>query len=694
MRKLASLLIFCAAISLAAPYQQKAFNNGALPSSGAFPENIGLSWQDVVSIPTISTWSLNPAGDAAIVRTVTIDVETDTPSYGLHLLAINAQYTVPTALHGTTHPSAFYSFITNDTFVTLLPSQSSFGSWDFTLQALNYTTIPPAWAPTASKPTILKTVPLGNRRPQSMVYSAKARVLSVVLDEGSKNGSRGTPGPLALFSIAEQDNLWTIEQLTISLEGDLAINEIAAGDSAIVFTAHNPAIRPRNATRSILYFLDLSSPSCPIKISSGSFGAVWSPALSSNGQIAWLEQPEDGNWRGRKELWMYDGHISWKVPLKDWDLSISSVIFSKNSEALNLLTLHDQDTSIFHIWTPTRSSPPSSPVRIPSNGTIHSAYHVGITPLDHSHLIGVMSSLTSAHELWVISHSPHDDPAYNYENIRLTYFSKPTLRGRQLSEGESIEFVNELGSTVKGKVFLPSNTKSQENVPVVLLLHGDGNSGGWRNQWMQYWNQNALINEGYAVITVNPTGSEGYGDYFAQSLRFNWGNQTIKDISLGLTHSFALFSSLDSSSVTAMGYGAYGGFVTHWIQGHPTDFVTPNGEPVRWKKLVAHNGVLSPRWWAAETPCPAKVEWEFGEISYDDASPFSLWDPEHFAGEWAIPELVIHDGRDDCDAGPLSQSYASFALLQSRGVKSEILVSDKQAFSKWHRAIFELFVPL
>ncbi|KAE8543020.1 hypothetical protein D1P53_000507 [Cryptococcus gattii VGV] len=602
-----------------APYQQKAFNNEALPSSGACPKNIGLPWQDVVSIPTISTWSLNPAGDAAIIRTVTIDVETDTPSYDLHLLAINAQYTVPTALHGTSHPSALYSFITNDTFVTLLPSQSSFGSWDFTLQALNYTTIPPAWAPTASKPIILKTVPLGNRRPQSMVYSAKARILSVVLDEGSKNESAGTSGPLALFSIAEQDNIWTIDQLTISLESDLAINEIAAGGSAVVFTAHNLAIRPRNATRST---------------------------------------------------------------------------FSKNSEALNLLTLHDQDISIFHIWTPTRSSPPSTPVRIPSNGTIHSAYHVGIAPLDHSHLIGVMSSLTSAHELWVISHSPHDDPAYNYENIRLTYFSKPTLRGRQLSEGESIEFVNELGSTVKGKVFLPSNTKSQKKVPVVLLLHGDGNSGGWRNQWMQYWNQNALINEGYAVISINPTGSEGYGDYFAQSRRFNWGNQTIKDISLGLTHSFILFPSLDSSSVTAMGYGAYGGFVIHWIQRHPTDFVTPNGEPVRWEELVAHNGALSPRWWAAETPCPAKVEWEFGEISYDDESSFSLWDPEHFVGEWAIPELVIHDGRDDCDAGPLSQSYASFALLQGRGVKSEILVSDRQAFSKWHRTIFELLGPL
>lgn len=78
MRTSASfLIVFGAAVSLAAPYRQKTFNNGALSSSGAFPENIGLPWQDVVSIPTIDTWSLNPAGDASVIRTATIDVETD-----------------------------------------------------------------------------------------------------------------------------------------------------------------------------------------------------------------------------------------------------------------------------------------------------------------------------------------------------------------------------------------------------------------------------------------------------------------------------------------------------------------------------------------------------------------------------------------------------------------------------------------
>lgn len=143
------------------------------------------------------------------------------PSYDLHLLAINAQYSVPTTLHGATHPAALYSFITNDIFVTLLPSQSSFGSWDLTLQVLNYTTLPPARAPTASEPTILMTLRLGSRRPESMLYSAGPKILSIVLGGGSKDELAGPLGPLTLLSIFKLNEVWTVEQLTIFLENDL-----------------------------------------------------------------------------------------------------------------------------------------------------------------------------------------------------------------------------------------------------------------------------------------------------------------------------------------------------------------------------------------------------------------------------------------------------------------------------------------
>lgn len=161
-----------------------------------------------------------------------------------------------------------------------------------------------------------------------MLYSAGPKILSIVLGGGSKDEFAGSLGPLTLLSISKLDEVWTVEQLTVFLENDLIIDELAANDSAIAFTAHKPVIRPNNATRSILYFLDLFSPSFAVQISSGSFGAVFSPALSSNGQIAWLEQRDNGNWGGRKDLWMYDGHTPWKVPFKDWDLSPSRVIVS------------------------------------------------------------------------------------------------------------------------------------------------------------------------------------------------------------------------------------------------------------------------------------------------------------------------------------------------------------------------------
>jgi dipeptidyl aminopeptidase/acylaminoacyl peptidase len=148
-------------------------------------------------------------------------------------------------------------------------------------------------------------------------------------------------------------------------------------------------------------------------------------------------------------------------------------------------------------------------VRIPSNGTIHEATHIGITPLEHSHLVGVMSSLTAARELWVISHSPYDDPTDNYENIRLTYLSEPALSQRRLSEGQRVEFENDQDTTIHGRVFLP---QGEGPFPMVFYLHGDEEGGGWHDWWMPYWNPNAFLAEGYAVVTINPTGAEGYSD--------------------------------------------------------------------------------------------------------------------------------------------------------------------------------------
>jgi hypothetical protein len=98
-------------------------------------------------------------------------------SYDLHLLAINAQFTVPGVVHGPTHPEALYTFLTNDTFATLTPAGP--GQWDLTTQFLNYTSLPPAFPPSASKPSRMAQLSFGSK-PTQLVFSSQAGVLSVV----------------------------------------------------------------------------------------------------------------------------------------------------------------------------------------------------------------------------------------------------------------------------------------------------------------------------------------------------------------------------------------------------------------------------------------------------------------------------------------------------------------------------------
>ena len=158
--------------------------------------------------------------------------------------------------------------------------------------------------------------------------------------------------------------------------------------------------------------------------------------------------------------------------------------------------------SLFHFWTPQSLHETLKPIRIPSNNTIHSAVHIGITPLYHAHLIGVKSSLQEGKELYVISHDP-EDPTANYENIRLTQFSAPLQGKHDLGRGTAF-----LRGNVRGRVFLPEKPTG----PTILYIHGDEEGGAWHDWWMPYWNPNSFLDQGYTVIQVNPTGAEGYGD--------------------------------------------------------------------------------------------------------------------------------------------------------------------------------------
>ncbi|WRT63200.1 uncharacterized protein IL334_000103 [Kwoniella shivajii] len=353
----------------------------------------------------IDTWALNPAGEAAVIKVKKYTNER--PEYELHLLAINAQYTVPSVLYGQAVGESLYTFLDDKTFLTLIESRHK-GIWKLSSQTLNCTTIPPAFPPSASPAQMVTKLAVSSNVEQ-LIFSSGARILSLILKSGE----------VILLDLAEEKGNWKIKGKPRTPSFDnLVINDATSNATHLALTARSASSKLPSA----LYSLSLLDPDAtPQRLTTSSRNVLSSPTFGADNHLAWLSQVKDE----KRELWLWNGQDKWKVDLS-FEHSPKTVLFSKDGKAIYLLAEHETQQSLFHLWTPNQYAHDAiKPVRIPSNGTIYSAIHVGITPLDHAHLIGLKSDhdKNEGKELWVISHSPHQDPTYNYENIRLTYFT-------------------------------------------------------------------------------------------------------------------------------------------------------------------------------------------------------------------------------------------------------------------------------
>jgi dipeptidyl aminopeptidase/acylaminoacyl peptidase len=100
-----------------------------------------------------------------------------------------------------------------------------------------------------------------------------------------------------------------------------------------------------------------------------------------------------------------------------------------------------------------------------------------------------------------------------------------------------------------------------EKYPVILSIHGGphGMYGYGFNPTVQ-----ALAAHGYAVLLINPRGSSGYGQKFADGSINDWGGGDYRDLMKGVDEALARFPFLDKDRMGVMG-GSYGGYMTNWV---------------------------------------------------------------------------------------------------------------------------------
>ncbi|ALG09831.1 serine hydrolase [Kibdelosporangium phytohabitans] len=256
----------------------------------------------------------------------------------------------------------------------------------------------------------------------------------------------------------------------------------------------------------------------------------------------------------------------------------------------------------------------------------------------------VLATDTSFGEIAVV------DPATGAVDVRTQH--SPTV---ELFPREEREFTIGDGTVVHGWLLRdPARTGA---APLLLDIHG-----GPHNAWngtadsIHLYHQ-ALVARGWAVLLLNPRGSDGYGEDFYTGAVGEWGRADVRDL-LDPLDQLVAEGVADADRLAVAGY-SYGGFMTCYLTSRDDRFAA-----------AVAGGVVSDLTSMAGTS-DAGHYLAVGELggsseSYAELSPFAQ------VTQVRTPTLVLQGAQDDrC---PVGQAEQWFSALHTRGVPSRLVL--------------------
>ena len=196
--------------------------------------------------------------------------------------------------------------------------------------------------------------------------------------------------------------------------------------------------------------------------------------------------------------------------------------------------------------------------------------------------------------------------------------------------------------------------------PLLLDVHG-----GPHNAWnaaadeIHFYPQE-LVERGWAVLLVNPRGSDGYGEAFYDGVRGGWGVADADDF-LEPVDQLVAEGLADPDRLAVAGY-SYGGFMACWLTGHDDRFAAAvAGGTV--SDLVSMYGT-------SDDLCLSA--YELGGTPWEAGEAYAAMSPMTRVAEVRTPTLVIHGGEDrTC---PLGQAQQWHTALCELGVPTQLVV--------------------
>lgn len=210
--------------------------------------------------------------------------------------------------------------------------------------------------------------------------------------------------------------------------------------------------------------------------------------------------------------------------------------------------------------------------------------------------------------------------------------------------------------TLYGWVMKPVGYEEGKQYPAILDIHGGPRTvyGTVFYHEMQVW-----ANQGYFVFFMNPRGSDGRGNGFAD-INGKYGTIDYEDLMKFTDVVLERYPAIDQQRVGVTG-GSYGGFMTNWIIGHTN----------RFKAAASQRSIAN---WISFAHTS-----DIGEFFTKDQQQADTWEsveklwwhsPLKYADQVTTPTLFIHSNEDyRC---PYSEGLQMYSALVEHGIEARL----------------------
>lgn len=272
--------------------------------------------------------------------------------------------------------------------------------------------------------------------------------------------------------------------------------------------------------------------------------------------------------------------------------------------------------------------------------------------------VALLADATHPYELVELPIYPESN-IQQVEQLRLTFTNDVWLSNHNVSIPESFWYTNQEGIMIQGWVMKPANIADMTNkIPVLLQIHGGPHamvSDAYSHE-MQ-----SLVSQGYAVIIVNPRGSFGYGQHFAQACRQDFGGGDYRDLIEALENVLNHHPELDDQRLGVCG-GSYGGLMVNWIIAHDNRF-----------RVAVTQRCIS-NWISFYGISDIGISYTEGIVGGNPWEDFDrLWSQSPLAHVQRIdtPLLIIH-GEQDMRC-PIEQGEQLYTALKRQGKSTKMV---------------------